>query len=144
MKNFVCIFCGKEFIGRSDKKRKYCSNQCKWEAGKGQFLKGLIPWNYKKPNNKIRNHNHYNWKGGISKRRSNRVEWRILRQKVLERDCYICQICKCKIEKKAQVHHKLDWNKYPQYRWDINNLITLCIVCHARLHTTERNYECQQ
>lgn len=58
------------------------------------------------------------------------------RIKALERDNYTCQECKkTKNETELHVHH-IDWSgKSEDADNNLNNLITLCISCHARLHT---------
>ncbi len=71
-----------------------------------------------------------NWKGGISPKLFNYGGGftEELKVSVLNRDKYRCRFCDAK--KNLHVHH-----------WDLdkknnktNNLCTLCIVCHMRLH----------
>lgn len=52
-----------------------------------------------------------------------------VRNKILERDNYTCQMCGLKVN--LCVHH-LDMNKLNNKP---ANLITLCIFCHAKMHT---------
>lgn len=57
------------------------------------------------------------------------------RNKILQRDNYICQKClKSYNNDELRVHHKnsCDWNI--KGRNDLNNGITLCIECHKRFH----------
>lgn len=58
-------------------------------------------------------------------------KWRSL---VHKRDTYTCQVCKKKNHGKIQVHHLLSYRKYPQFRFDVSNGITLCIDCHKEFH----------
>ena len=54
----------------------------------------------------------------------------ILRRRVLERDGWRCQ--ECGSMKDLQVHHM---KPRGQLSGDVmNNLITLCVVCHRRVH----------
>lgn len=63
-------------------------------------------------------------------------EWREVRQQVLERDMYLCQVCKRNgiIKQGNTVHHivhlKDDWDK----RVDFDNLETICPQCHNKEH----------
>lgn len=81
--------------------------------------------------------------------------WSKLRQQVLERDNFECQMCKSKgrltldsikqtgIKKKPtlNVHHVMELEYYPGYAMDKNNLITVCIRCHNAIHDRYQPYE---
>lgn len=47
-----------------------------------------------------------------------------------------CQICGKKIDKfcHSQVHHVLNWWRFPQFHTDERNLLLLCNDCHAHIH----------
>ena len=84
-------------------------------------------------------HKHPNWKGGITPLRTkiwksqNYVEWR---NSVFKRDNFTCQLCynnRCNLHS----HHIKKFNKYPLLRFDVNNGITLCIPCHAKIRCKE-------
>jgi len=81
--------------------------------------------------------NHPQWKGGITSlvmkiRNSKKMkEWRI---KVFNRDNYICQECGKK-GGKLQAHHVKSFSEYPEYRFGINNGLTLCIECHKKTNS---------
>lgn len=81
-----------------------------------------------------------NWKGGISNRnpKVRKGSWKKWRRKVLEKDNFICQICK-KERGNLCVHHLQRWNEFPDRRFDIHNGITLCAECHHRLHTKPKD-----
>lgn len=79
---------------------------------------------------------HWNWKGGITpenaKIRSS-SEYAKWRKAVFERDHFTCQMCGrygCKLN----AHHIRPFSKYPEYRLDIDNGITLCKDCHKKAH----------
>jgi hypothetical protein len=66
------------------------------------------------------------WNGGIS-REPYSIDWtKTLKRSIRERDHYTCQICSD--EPAVYVHH-IDYNKK---NCNSNNLITLCISCHAK------------
>lgn len=64
------------------------------------------------------------------------------RQRVLKRDKHACQMpgCKCKNRRKLQVHHILEYSRFPSLRVMDSNLITLCIKCHKSIRGKERFY----
>ena len=81
-----------------------------------------------------------NWKGGISrvyKTGYNSIQYKEWRKQIFERDDYTCQ--KCGIRSgNGQVdyltaHHIKPFSKYPQLRFDIDNGITVCELCHCKL-----------
>jgi transposase len=79
-----------------------------------------------------------NWKGNkvrpeLRERRSHIArKWRGL---VLERDDFNCQVCGS--SDKLHVHHILPFKNYPQRRWDLNNGVTLCVLCHEKAHNRQ-------
>jgi len=78
------------------------------------------------------------WKGGISSlydkiKQTNK--YKLWRDEIYKRDYWTCQICG-KYCKKGDIiaHHKKSFSEYPKLRFDINNGITLCRNCHAKIH----------
>lgn len=64
-----------------------------------------------------------------------------LRQMVLERDGWICQICGNTIEKAPlHVHHMDPVVQNPLFQNDMDSCITLCKSCHKKVH---RQYGCR-
>lgn len=61
-------------------------------------------------------------------------EWKILREKVFKRDNGICQLCGAKGW--LCVHHKIPFRISRDNSMD--NLITLCKVCHSTQHTNKK------
>lgn len=90
-----------------------------------------------KPNLSIRGNKNPNWKGGSkSIRRSTQVEELALknwRRGVFSRDKYTCQYCG-EVGGILNAHHIREWAKYPELRLELNNGLTLCIVCHKGIH----------
>lgn len=80
---------------------------------------------------------HYNWKGGITpeERRIRKspeyIEWR---NKVFERDLYTCQMCCDNRGGNLNAHHLFPFAQYPQFRFDVDNGLTVCERCHCKLH----------
>jgi hypothetical protein len=72
------------------------------------------------------------WRGGISREKRylnpEYKEWQLM---VFGRDNFTCQICKRR-GGYLDAHHILPWAIYPEYRYDINNGMTLCKECHNK------------
>lgn len=52
------------------------------------------------------------------------------------RDGYMCQRCK-KYGKQVEgtiVHHIKEADEYPELSWNIDNMETVCMACHNKLH----------
>ena len=70
----------------------------------------------------------------------NSSEWRALRQYVLARDNYECQMCKAegRVTTDQTAVLEVDQIKelayYPELAWDADNLRTLCKDCHNKRH----------
>jgi len=81
------------------------------------------------------------WKGGITSmaesiRKSD--EYRIWRHAIFERDNYTCQECGDDEGGNLHAHHIKLRREFPELTLAIDNGITLCVVCHIRLHSTTR------
>lgn len=63
-------------------------------------------------------------------------EWQAVRQQVLERDHYICQVCKRagRITPATTVHHIVPLRMDYSRRLDLSNLETICKACHNAEH----------
>jgi hypothetical protein len=121
----VCVRCKNPFLINGVIKRsnraKYCSPKCQ-NDDHSERLKG--------PNSP-------NWKGGLTDKnkryefRRQIYEWR---NKVFKRDFYKCRHCGSK--KEIEAHHIIEWAKCVETRFDIDNGLTLCIICHGKVHNT--------
>ncbi len=94
-------------------KVKYCSNSC--------ALSG-----YRKNNRSPR---HYN-----PLYRS--AEWKRIARAARERDDWRCKVCG-KSSKRLNVHHKDGSGDLPVPNNDIMNLVSLCSVCHRKIHNID-------
>ena len=76
------------------------------------------------------------WKGGLEEeniRLRYSVESKSWRQKVYERDGFICKHCHIK-GKRLNAHHIVPWASNPTLRFSLDNGITLCKDCHIMEH----------
>lgn len=62
--------------------------------------------------------------------------WKRLRDAVLARDGYQCQICKRygRVKEAHIVHHIKEADEYPELAYDPDNLIAVCYKCHNEIH----------
>lgn len=117
----ICEQCGKVFrhtpptTFATFKKRKFCSREC---SRKGQKrLTGQDHPNYK-PDSRRKN------------RRGKHGAWA---RAVISRDLATCQHCGA-TDKALHAHHIKPFSTYPHLRWEIENGITLCYLCHEAVH----------
>lgn len=81
------------------------------------------------------------WKGGFKYHRVERStnEYITWRKSVFSKDSYTCQCCGDKNGNghtvKLCAHHIKNWKDYPEYRYDVDNGITLCEHCHNLFHS---------
>lgn len=64
------------------------------------------------------------------------LEWQAVRQQVLDRDHYLCQVCKRagRITPATTVHHIVPVRADYSRRLDPSNLETICKACHNAEH----------
>lgn len=72
---------------------------------------------------------HPQWGGGT---------WNYWKKQALIRDDYICQICGFREPEIMVVDHIKPKSLYPDLKFEMNNLITLCPNCHMRKTQRER------
>lgn len=79
-----------------------------------------------------------NWKGGfeyfqnkwgVFKHYNQSPEYKIWRSEVFKRDNWTCQTCQAR-STYLEAHHIKSYTKFPQFRFDIDNGVTLCRECH--------------
>jgi hypothetical protein len=108
-------------------KGRVMSEETKRKMQETKIANGSIP----------KGENHYKWKGGDSWARFKQPEYIQWRNKVLARDGYTCQDClrQCKkSESGLAAHHIKPYAKYPEFRLDVDNGLTLCKKCHMARH----------
>ena len=67
--------------------------------------------------------------------------WLRLRERILRRDGYLCQVSKRygKLVEATTVHHIFPAADYPEYQWCSWNLISVCANVHNSFHDRETN-----
>ena len=102
----------------------------------------VIPWNKGKSNPHFAGANNPNWKGGITPEHL-KVRWsqksKIFRDEVFKRDSYTCQHCSRKRKEGDRVilniHHIKPFSTHKELRFDMKNVVTLCVECHRKTET---------
>lgn len=72
---------------------------------------------------------HHRYKGGITRDKHGNYKSRLWRAKVFERDNWTCQTCHLR-GVYLEAHHIKSWAHYPDFRYELNNGVTLCLPCH--------------
>lgn len=84
-----------------------------------------------------------NWKNGVTSsnlkiRTSEQYkQWRL---NIFERDNYTCVLCNIR-GGYLEVHHIKKFSKYINLRFDLNNGVSLCKICHQKTKGCEEDYE---
>ena len=93
------------------------SNKQNSESHKKSFKNGKVQWNY------IDGRSKGKWKDKYG------CDWEKIRQLILKRDNFQCQICGIK-KKKLDIHHKIPFSI--SLNNSVINLVTLCRSCHVK------------
>jgi hypothetical protein len=161
-----CLTCGKLFGKRVTcskknwKLSKFCSKPClrflpgnSFKPPKGvrlspgtEFKKGFTPWNKGKKCPHCTGSKNNRWKGGITPEHL-MVRWSVkmknFRNEVFKRDNYTCKLCgrtrKSGDRVILNVHHIKSFAVHKELRFDKDNVITLCLECHAKTDTYGKN-----
>ena len=109
------------------------------EIGHTYCAKHLLE-SQKKHQEWLENHKKKPFENAIRCNNYNNAEWRRLRMEVLKRDNYQCQQCGITAEESdypLEIHHVIPPKGNKELFYDINNCVTLCKVCHARITQQE-------
>jgi ribosomal protein L37AE/L43A len=88
---------------------------------------------------------HWNWRGGISTETEiirHSLESKLWQDSVKNRDNNCCQKCGENAVRRLTAHHILNFSKFVELRFAIDNGITFCVKCHKAFHkryTTKNN-----
>lgn len=135
-----CPQCSKAFLTLECQNQKYCSASCRSKftkaRGRNPATGRKLSYSHRQALSESRigltGEKSCNWKGGKSKGRSKfagRYEYLMWRSLVLERDNYTCQSCLAS-GVTLSTHHIKPWAKFPEFRYDLSNGVTLCLPCH--------------
>lgn len=143
---YNCIVCKIEADQEPNKVKKglakFCSRKCKGEYQKIAYKGANNPFfGHKYTEDQIERlrknakvlfgPDHPKWKGGRCGK-----YWG---KQCLERDDYICQVCGLRDEEIMQVDHIKPKSLFPELKFDLNNLRTICPNCHERKSRREKS-----
>lgn len=100
-------------------------------------LKGRIAWNKNKKCPQLSGEKCHLWKGGITPENQKirgSLEYKLWSDSVWNRDNNCCQKCGENRISKLTAHHILNFSKYIELRFAIDNGITFCRECHKEFH----------
>lgn len=60
------------------------------------------------------------------------ARWAVIRERALARDGYKCVVCSS--PHNLEGHHLDGWKWFPNRRFAVDNIVTLCRKCHKRFH----------
>ena len=109
------------------------------EPGRTYCAKHLVE-SQKKHQEWLENHKKKPFENAIRTNNYNTVEWRALRKEVLKRDGYQCQQCGITQEESGfplEIHHIIPPKGNRELFYNIDNCVTLCKWCHARITQQE-------
>jgi len=78
----------------------------------------------------------WNWKGGVTPERvrlRTSLDMKLVRECCFERDNYTCRSCGRR-GGNLNAHHIWPFQKFPEWKFELWNLITLCKQCHDAFH----------
>jgi hypothetical protein len=107
----------------------------------------MTPWNKGIIWERMRGKNHPLWKGGKPKktRKEGMLTYKEYRmycdwqKSIFKRDYWTCQNCG-KHGGLLHAHHIKNWKQYPKLRYNIENGITLCPICHRKTDSYSRHF----
>lgn len=121
---YMCKVC------RKNLRRTGKTNEGRFKKGHkigNRFAKGSTPWFVEKnlPAPRKNKHNLEN------KNKFSSFHYKNCRKQVVERDGKKC--VKCNSMQKLHAHHIIPWKDDESKRFDVENGMTLCISCHAKI-----------
>lgn len=152
----VCLTCGKAFEAIPQSVGKFCSRKCYWDSMVTSIeyqceICGVSFRAFKSRKNvhycslrcmgKDRSmEKHHAWKGGFypeEKRARLTTDYKEWRSAVFSRDDWTCQDCGVR-GVILRAHHVFTFAEFPEHRLSVWNGITLCVDCHRKLHSKNK------
>lgn len=147
-----CLICKKEFFSKESRfkigRGKFCSRECSsggsigrpaWNKGISGYHIHSEEWKRKKSES-MSGSNHWAWRvdRSLVKRKDERADapYHCWMRDCRKRDMG-CRINNQDCKGRLEVHHILSWKDYPEFRYDINNGITLCHFHHPKTREEE-------
>jgi hypothetical protein len=78
----------------------------------------------------------WNWKGGVTPDRvrlRTSLDMKLARESCFERDDYTCRSC-AQRGGQLNAHHIWPFQRFPEWKYEVWNLLTLCKRCHDAFH----------
>lgn len=131
---------GKHFTPEQTLRRKHIFNTSE-RFKRASTLSGLKRRGSKRP--EMTGPNHFAWKGGVRRNgRGASSQQNTWAKQVKRRDKYTCQ--DCGTTEQVAAHHIFPYATYAHLRDNPHNGLTLCSVCHTRVHRCLRISEAQR
>jgi 5-methylcytosine-specific restriction endonuclease McrA len=151
----ACLRCGRQVKRFTN---RFCSASCsgKWRYANDPSAREALAAGREHPNRgagiskarlgqpriDMRGPLHFNWKGGVSEKHrwrneKGKLEYKMWRRAVFERDHFTCQACGDKPGKRIHAHHLAPWGEYAEVRYSVDNGLTLCEPCHRDAHASQ-------
>jgi len=112
-------------------KGKAFSEESRKKMSISQKGKKLTELAKEKISKRMKGEKNHNWKGGISQNKHSVKEprYKKWRNSIFQRDNWTCQTCRIR-GVYLEAHHIKSWAGFPQFRYDLENGVTLCLQCH--------------
>ena len=139
----TCPVCGDIYIVKRSyivkRKAQTCSRECHHKLFSGNNHPNYIHGKSKLSGTlgTPKGERHWNWRGGITSEHEkirNSTEYKEWRNKIFIRDNWTCQKCGSRngngVYVYLEAHHVKSFSKFPNLRFDLDNGVTLCRICH--------------
>ena len=141
-KKWTCQLCWKTTCRKKYILCQKCSNWIEWRRWEYKHSQETIEKITKRtPRKKWEAHPMWKWwVTSESKTIRQSLTYKLWRKSVFERDDYTCKLC---YERwwKLEAHHIKTFSKSPELRFDINNWVCLCKLCHNQTKWKEESFE---
>lgn len=91
---------------------------------------------YNKPKAKQRNEEYLKYRTYIKSK-----EFKEIKRRVEERDNYKCRVCGSNNEERTLTCHHITYKHLYNEKEYLEDLITLCNICHKAIHSAPSNYK---